>query len=91
MMHLLRRQPHVALVTEFWPMGLRAAGTSAEEYLGRLGELQFRLYLIDERHRRLVRVAAEQLLQAFDSTRDIFGNLLCIKGAQPSPCQPPTR
>jgi FkbM family methyltransferase len=76
---LLRRQSRLALMTEFWPFGMRGCGGRAEEFLRVLTELQFSLYLIDEREGRLLRVQPEQLLQIFSPNKDVFGNLLCIK------------
>src|SRR5207248_2899965 len=42
---LLRRQPQVALITEFWPFGMRGFGASAVEFLRLLtADLHFRMY-----------------------------------------------
>jgi FkbM family methyltransferase len=76
---LIRRQPQITLITEFWPFGMRGCGTSTEDYLRLLVDLGFHLHLIDERRRQLTQVQPSQLLQLFDPTMDIFGNLICIK------------
>jgi FkbM family methyltransferase len=76
---MLRRQPQVNLITEFWPFGMRGFGASAERFLQLLSDLQFHLYLIDEHHGRLIRVRPDQLLQIFDPNQDVFGNLLCVR------------
>jgi FkbM family methyltransferase len=79
MTEFLRRQARVALVSEFWPMAMRAAGDSAETFLRILTSLKFRLYLIDETSQKLHAVSPDQLLAIFDPNRPGFGNVLCIK------------
>jgi FkbM family methyltransferase len=80
---LVRRHRCLKLVTEYWPQALREAGGSAARYLQLLQELGFRPYLIDERHRALVRAEPAHLLAAYPADSDRFANLLCVKSGDP--------
>jgi FkbM family methyltransferase len=79
---LVRRSPRARIFTELWPEGLRLAGRSAEEFLGRVTALGFRVHVIDEARRRLVPLAGADEL---DRYRDVLGipnyglNLLCTR------------
>jgi FkbM family methyltransferase len=76
---LLGRPGRRYLVTEFWPLGLRSAGSDPADYLGLLEGLGFRLYVIDEARRQLTRTSPARLLDAFDPASDAFINLLGVK------------
>jgi FkbM family methyltransferase len=88
MKNLLHRQERLTLFVEFWPMGLKQAESSANDFLQGLIDLQCDLFVIDERGRRLLQVEPEQLIRAFDSNKDDFINLLCVrKGTTHQPNQ----
>jgi hypothetical protein len=42
----LQHNPHIVLVSEFWPYGLRKAGSSALSYYDELKKLGFEILLI---------------------------------------------
>ncbi len=86
MAELLRRLVGVKLATEFWPLGLRRAGASAERYLGLLTELGYRLYHINEARRAVIPIEADRLLRELPEEEDAFTNLLCLpEGVSPRP------
>jgi hypothetical protein len=47
MKQTLANSPHIALCLEFWPVGLRRAGSSPEELLDLLAGQGFKLYPLD--------------------------------------------
>jgi FkbM family methyltransferase len=80
---LVRRSPAARIFTELWPEGLRLAGRSEEEFLGRVAALGFRMNVIDEARRRLVPLAGAEDLARYRDVLDIpnYGlNLLCVRG-----------
>jgi FkbM family methyltransferase len=76
---LLARQSRLALLTEFWPRGLRLAGTSAQAYLDLLQDFGFRLWQIREDVMAVQRVNSAFLLRTYPAESDNFTNLLAIK------------
>jgi FkbM family methyltransferase len=66
------------LLVEYWPYGLRRAGSSAEALLAALGDLGYALTLIHEPSRTVAPVTPERLLAGFDAAiAHSFANLLC--------------
>lgn len=49
MRRMLTNAPHIALYLEFWPMGLRRAGSSPDELLDLLAGQGFQIYLSENR------------------------------------------
>ncbi len=78
---LLRRHPDAAMITEFWPAGLRRSGVAAEDYLDDLGRLGFRLFRIDEDEEATVPTSAGEMLARYPADREQFSNLYCARGA----------
>ncbi len=79
MQTLLRRCGPIRLATEFWPVGLRLAGSSAGHYLNQLARLGFHLQHIDERRGEVVTVTTEQLLRMCPEEPTEYTNLLCLR------------
>lgn len=67
MQGLVVRNPSLTLLTELWPQGLWAAGTSAEMYLNRLWQLGFQLHVLDEKRRTLVPLNALKDMEPYES------------------------
>ncbi|ABW68165.1 methyltransferase FkbM family [Desulfosudis oleivorans Hxd3] len=59
---------HLSMIVEFWPYGLRRAGSSGRELLSGLSAFDMPLYLIDHIGHHLVPVTAEFLGQWVDQT-----------------------
>lgn len=76
---LLSRCPRVKMILEFWPLGLARAGYSAELLLGRLTEMGFRIYEVDERNLTIRRADLRRLLDRHPASSESFTNLLCTK------------
>lgn len=80
---LLERSRCVYMVTEFWPLGLLNAGSSAEHFFGQLQSAGFSLYEIDQRRRQLPAADLNHLLSDFPPKRGSHTNLLAVKGPIP--------
>jgi FkbM family methyltransferase len=79
----LERNPGVALLTEFWPFGLRAAGSEPIAYLERLRGLGFRLWEVSEATATLVELDAAEdrrFAQRVEPDRNL-ANVLCARSA----------
>jgi FkbM family methyltransferase len=77
---VLRANPHVRLITEFWPIGLKRFGADAAGYLDELLRLGFGLWEIDEPAGRLARVTPRELLDRYPADhREDFTNLFCAR------------
>ncbi len=48
MLETIRRNPELKIITEFYPDVLQKSGCSPEEFLGKLMDFGFKLYIIDE-------------------------------------------
>src|SRR5262249_8695322 len=84
MRQLLARQPDVTIATEFWPLGLRRSGSSAERFLTLLEESGFRFFGINERDRAALPVSAE-VLRYIPEGEEVFTNILCLGRGEPKP------
>ncbi len=78
MMRTLRSTPHVQILTEFFPQGMRHAGSNPEEFLSILSELGFKMWNINKRTGNLERVA-ELAEFAKSLVGREFANLYCDK------------
>jgi FkbM family methyltransferase len=80
---LLRNNPHCRLITEFWPHGLRNAGSDPRAYLEALGRLGFTLHDVpEEGHSPVAPVGAEELMHVYRAGGlNDFTNLLCVRPA----------
>lgn len=65
----LRRQGRMALLIEFWPLGLRGAGGSPEEFVDLLQGLDFRPYLL--RPRKSWKEPSGQFMVAYDQGHEV--------------------
>lgn len=59
---ILRNNHNIKISSEFWPDGLKRAGSSAEEYLDIMESLGFSWYLLDEHEQRLRSINRRELL-----------------------------
>jgi FkbM family methyltransferase len=80
MKEVLARSPKVKIVCEFWPWGLRRAGTDPAAFLQSLREMSFALSIIDERRGQLFRFDDASLLAGLAEQEDRFTNLFCERG-----------
>jgi len=95
MQALLRRQPHLKMVTEFWPFGLSRAGVVPTAYLDLLEAQGLELFEMDESRQAVQRLDRAALAATLSVEKQNFTNLLGVKSAwnrgplTPSPRFPP--
>lgn len=75
MSQIMRANPHVKYITEFYPAMLEKSGHSPLEYLKALQQLGFSLHIIDERSKRVVLATTSQIMEA--AMREGTTNLYC--------------
>lgn len=73
---LLQCRPPRAILTEFWPLGLRRAGTNASDMLRLLESMGYQLAHLDERRGEPVSISATELLEQFTEANGHQTNLL---------------
>lgn len=78
MKKLLDANPQMVIAMEFWPLGLKAAGTSGEEFLSLLTSRGYRFEQIGDRIGQLRPTDAKALLAGYDRGWDEFANVLCL-------------
>lgn len=79
MSNLLKKNDAIKIITEFFPNGLKAAGTSSEEYLKLLTDSDFKLYDINEQEKKMQSVDVNELLKIYTPEKNNYTNLLCRK------------
>ena len=76
MRKLIKANNNISIIMEFWPEGLRQAGTKPDILLKKLIDYKLKIYLLDEEKRRMKRVKnIDTLLKLTGETG--FVNLLC--------------
>lgn len=80
MKRLLAEQPRLALLTEFEPWGLDASGFGAQRYLETLLDLGFTLHDTRAPANPQAIESPAPLLDRYPPKKDLFTNLLCLKG-----------
>ncbi len=76
---LLKKNPNVKIITEFWPLGLKKFGVNPEEYLRLLTVLGFKLFNIDEAKYAIESLSVAELLNAYTVEKRNYTNLLCLR------------
>lgn len=76
---LIRKNQHIKILTEFWPMGLKLNHSSPKDFLALLTKYKFKLYKINEEAKKLNLVTTEQLLKQYPADKSNYTNLYCIK------------
>jgi FkbM family methyltransferase len=74
---VLRANPEIVLVTEYWPYGLACSGADPAEYLAELAALGFQLEEIDERAKRVGSTTPQALARFNPSDKWDSTNLVC--------------
>ncbi len=85
MRNVLSSNPHLALMTEFFPYAIKSFGHSPEEYVRRLASHGFRIYPILENHGTTEPLDFERLKHLLQSLAEggkegRVVNLLCLRG-----------
>lgn len=81
MKNLVKKNKNLTIVSEFWPLGLKVAGVSAEQYFEILMRHGYKYYQIDEKKKLLEPISYHDLLIRYPSTQGWETNLLCYKGS----------
>lgn len=77
---LIRRQPNLTIASEFWPFGLMAAGINPATYLGKLLELSFNLFEMQEESRNTVPILdPDQFVNKFPVEYQGYTNILATR------------
>jgi len=84
MKQTIRRSPNLTAMIEFWPFGLQSAGTSPEEFLTQLEQLDLRLYELTKKG-ALAQVSDKQSLIRRHPGRQ-YTNVVVFSGR----AEPPT-
>ena len=74
---VIAASPRLTIFTEFWPEGLRRAGSDAAEFLRRLRSLDLEIFFINEYANRLEPADDAELLQRYAPPLGTHTNLLC--------------
>jgi FkbM family methyltransferase len=74
---VLKSNPHINVVSEFWPYGLRHAGSSCTDYFEALERLGFTCYLVGEHS--LQKLTREKVRSMQDEPKEKFYNILATR------------
>ena len=81
MQSIIAASPRLTIFTEFWPEGLRRAGSNAAEFLRRLRSFDFEIFFINEYANRLEPADDAELLRLYAPEVGTHTNLLCRRRA----------
>lgn len=76
---LINKNKQLKITTEFWLCGLQRSRVSAEEYLGLLKRLGFKLFNINEQEGKIELTDAAKLLKEYTLEEDSYTNLFCVR------------
>jgi FkbM family methyltransferase len=85
MPNVLARNPALRVISEFWPAGLRRAGTEPRAFLDLVCSLGFALYRVVDWESRLEATTQGRLLERYDVVGrepEPYTNLLCAREGQ---------
>lgn len=71
------QSPHLKMLSEFWPFGMRKAGTSVLEYYNFLKQNSFYIYLIE--NNQLIELTEEKVKTFLDLPETIYMNIFASK------------
>jgi len=78
MRNIIDKNPELIIFTEFCPDALKRAGCVPTEYLKKLADYEFVIYLIDEKKHSLEPAEVSRVIKACQSLG--YVNLLCLRG-----------
>ena len=81
MQSIIAASPRLTIFTEFWPEGLRRAGSDPSEFLARLRAFDFEIFFINEYANRLEPADDAELLRRYAPAVGTHTNLLCRRSA----------
>lgn len=78
MTQVLSQNQNIKIVSEFWPYGLSAAGSSVNEYFNYLTYLGFNCYLMQ--NDELLLLDAARVAQLHGQGKEQYYNIFCVRG-----------
>jgi len=84
---LLKKNKNIKLLTEFWPHGLKKAGTEPEGYLRLLIERDFKLFEVSEQEGKIKSVTPYDLIDAYPPETKDYTSIFCIRNIKNNPSQ----
>ncbi len=81
MRSLIKKNKNMVIITEFWPEGMRAAGSDPEAFLKELQSLGYTFQIIDEEKKRVKKVTIPSLLHRIADKTLYDANLLCLRAS----------
>lgn len=69
--------PNLTMLSEFWPYGMKKAGTSVLEYFKVLKQLQFNVYLVE--NEKLIELTEEKVTSFLNLPESSYMNILASK------------
>ena len=81
---IIAASPRLIIFTEFWPEGLRRAGSDAADFLRRLRSFDLEIFFINEYANRLEPADDAELLRRYAPAVGTHTNLLCRRRASPA-------
>jgi FkbM family methyltransferase len=77
MNRVIKDNPEIVIVSEFWPHGLNKAGSSVTEYYNHLAEMRFKIYLL--RGGKLTVLNRTELPELKDLGKEHFFNIIASR------------
>lgn len=79
MLNLLKKQKHITVLTEYWPMGLYKAGINPQKYLTLFKKSGFCLYELDKNNQKCIPLNENKLHKDCTIENKKYANLICVK------------
>lgn len=78
---LIKKNPHIKIISEFWPRGLKMSGLDPKKYLNLITSLGFKIYNLDEWEGYPKLISPQKLLKKYTTKNNLDTNLFCTKSA----------
>ena len=82
MTSLLQKTKNIKMMVEFFPFLLNKFSCNSDEFVKNLKALDFQVYDLDRKQRRIDFVEVNKLLKKYNLEKENHTNLLCVKGSQ---------
>lgn len=73
----LNSNPNIKLISEFWPYGLRTAGSSLSEYYNYLVQLGFNIQILDKNKLKALRLEEVKSMEHLD--KELYYNIFAFR------------
>ncbi|MDP4011166.1 MAG: FkbM family methyltransferase [Candidatus Roizmanbacteria bacterium] len=79
MTDILKRNDELKIISEFWPIGLKRAGTTPSSFLKLLLDHGFKLNELNEKNKMIIQITRQELLEKYKVSEESYTNLLCTR------------